>query len=190
MILVIPEPFKTICRERETERDTGTEWFLGLHPCKSSPFNKQNLFYHGVSHGYYYFESSSIRWEEQAWHLAQHSGISRSIALDHRGIFNPSSTSAIRSRVGFLQHESRCLVMEPWSRMDDLNQILVVPGDHLSKQKTYSLFLNIVESPIVYRIILLLNSDGAPRCATIVWWSEQLDKQGTWTKPKEPLKLL
>lgn len=52
--------------------------------------------------------------------------------------------------------------------MDDLNQILVVPGDHLSKQKTYSLFLNIVESPIVYRIILLLNSDGAPRCATIV----------------------
>lgn len=148
MILVIPEPFKTICREREREtrgQRQQTDWFLGLHPCKSSPFieTKSVLKIWGVTWGTTNFESSPIRWEEQAWHLAQHSGISRSIALDHRGIFNPLCTSAIRSRVGLLRHESRCLVMEPWSRMDDLNQILVVPGNHLSKQKTYSFFFKI-----------------------------------------------
>ena len=80
-ILLILEPFKTICSEMGTETIDGLiSWFESM-PAKLHLHYKNHVFHHEVSHGYYYqFESSSIYKMGKTGTTCQ--GISQSMTLD------------------------------------------------------------------------------------------------------------
>lgn len=154
MILVIPEPFKTICREREREtrgQRQQADWFLGLHPCKSSPFiETKSVLKNGVSHGYVLTSNHPlVRWDvhrHSTWHNIPGSDFAV-YCLGSPRHFQPIVYLS-NSQQGRAPSARESLLGDGTMEQDGWSKPNSSGTRWSSIQKTHVFFKDIVESPI------------------------------------------